>query len=69
MPIYPLYITYNQQRPNNKEVKNLYWELTNENSIVTKAHIMLNRFCNLKIKQRIMELKEDGVVNEYGENG
>ena len=40
MPIYPLYITYNQQRPNNKEVKNLYWELTNENSIVTKAHNM-----------------------------
>ena len=30
---------------------------------------MLNGFCNLKIKQRIMELKEDGVVNEYGENG
>lgn len=40
MPIYPLYITYNQRRPNNKEVKNLYWELTNENSIVTKAHNM-----------------------------
>lgn len=40
MPIYTLYITYNQRRPNNKEVKNLYWELTNENSIVTKAHNM-----------------------------
>lgn len=30
---------------------------------------MLNGFCNLKINQRIMELKEDGVVNEYGGNG
>lgn len=40
MPMYELYITYRHHYPNHKEVKDLYWELTNENSIVKKAHNM-----------------------------
>lgn len=40
MPIYPLYITYNQKFPTSKEIKALYHELTNPNSVVTKAHKM-----------------------------
>lgn len=40
MPIYPLYITYNQRRPTNTEIKELHYKLTNSNSIVTKAHKM-----------------------------
>lgn len=38
MPMYSLYITYKGEMPSNKEIKNLYFELVNENSIVTKAH-------------------------------
>lgn len=38
MPMYKLYITYKNHRPSYNEIKVLYWELTNENSIVTKAH-------------------------------
>lgn len=33
-----LYITYKGERPNNEDIKVLHKELTNENSIVTKAH-------------------------------
>lgn len=38
MPMYKMYITYQNSRPTSKEIKLLHWELTNENSIVTKAH-------------------------------
>lgn len=38
MPVYTLYITYKNERPNNSEIKRLCYELTNENSIVTQAH-------------------------------
>lgn len=38
MPMYKLFITYKNHRPSYNEIKALYWELTNENSIVTKAH-------------------------------
>lgn len=40
MPMYKLYITYKGKRPTNKEFKDLHNRLTNENSIVTKAHRM-----------------------------
>lgn len=33
-----LYITYQGRRPDNSDIKYLYWELTREDSIVTKAH-------------------------------
>lgn len=33
-----LYITYQGRRPENSDIKYLYWELTNEDSIVTMAH-------------------------------
>lgn len=38
MPIYPLYITYNLKRPTDLKIKELHHELTDANSIVTKAH-------------------------------
>lgn len=38
IPMYNLYITYKKRRPTNEEIKKLHWELTNKNSIVTKAH-------------------------------
>lgn len=38
MPNYYLYITYNGQRPTNEQIKTLYYELTNDNSLVAKAH-------------------------------
>lgn len=37
MPIYPLYITYNLKRPTDQKIKELHHELTDANSIVTKA--------------------------------
>ena len=37
--IYALYITYKGERPDNDKIKELYEELTDENSIVTKAHM------------------------------
>lgn len=40
MPIYPLYITYHNHMPTDKELKYLHKVLTDENSIVTKAHEM-----------------------------
>lgn len=40
MPIYALYITYKGKSPTSYEIKDLYHRLTNENSIVTKAHKM-----------------------------
>ena len=40
MPVYALYITYNGQRPTDQEIKTLHYELTNPDSIVTKAHKM-----------------------------
>lgn len=33
-----LYITYQGRRPDNSDIKYLHWELTKEDSIVTKAH-------------------------------
>ena len=33
-----LYITYQGRMPNKSDIKHLYWELTKEDSIVTKAH-------------------------------
>lgn len=38
MPMYDLYITYKGEAPSSDEIKRLYFELTNENSVVTKAH-------------------------------
>lgn len=38
MPAYYLYILYNDQRPSNENIKQLYYELSNENSLITKAH-------------------------------
>ncbi|MCU6767392.1 hypothetical protein OCV73_00250 [Barnesiella propionica] len=38
MPIYKLYITYKNRKPTNSEIRTLYHELTNDNSIVSKAH-------------------------------
>lgn len=40
MLIYPLYITYHRQMPTGEELKLLYNALTDEKSIVTKAHNM-----------------------------
>ncbi|MBO7280589.1 MAG: hypothetical protein J6V00_05420 [Bacteroidaceae bacterium] len=33
-----LYITYKGERPTNADIKYLHWELTREDSVVTKAH-------------------------------
>lgn len=38
MPIYALYITYNNDMPAKEELKILYKALTDKNSIVQKAH-------------------------------
>lgn len=40
MPMYPLYITYKEHMPTDKELKELYNALTGADSIVTKAHNM-----------------------------
>lgn len=37
-PKYYLYLTYKERMPTAEEIKNLYLTLTNESSIVTKAH-------------------------------
>ena len=38
MPMYNMYITYKGENPSIEKIKELHFELTNENSIVTKAH-------------------------------
>lgn len=38
MPIYYLYILYNGERPSNEKIKDLYYELSNSNSVVVQAH-------------------------------
>lgn len=38
MPMYNMYITYKGKRPSNGKIKELHFVLTNEDSIVTKAH-------------------------------
>lgn len=38
MGVYPLYITYNGERPSNDEVKELHAKMTSEYSDVTRAH-------------------------------
>lgn len=40
MPRYYMYITYKKRRPTTEEIKHLYHLLTDNNSIVTKAHKM-----------------------------
>lgn len=40
MPIYPLYITCHDHMPTDKELGFLYKALTDENSVVAKAHEM-----------------------------
>lgn len=38
MPNYHLYILYNGERPSNEKIKDLYYELSNEQSAVVQAH-------------------------------
>lgn len=48
LPKYDLYITYKNRRPENKDISQLYYALTNSESIVTKAHKM-----NVPVEQLI----------------
>lgn len=48
LPKYNLYITYNKKRPENKDIIRLYHALTDEDSLVTKAHRM-----NVPVEQLI----------------
>lgn len=38
MPMYKLYITYKGLRPTNGQISELYYELTNDTSVVSMAH-------------------------------
>lgn len=38
MPNYHLYILYNGERPSNEKIRDLYYELSNDQSAVAQAH-------------------------------
>lgn len=53
LPVYHLYITYNGQRPSNDKIRELHYKLTNDNSIVYKAHKM-----NMPLESYVMITQE-----------
>lgn len=62
-PKYYLYITYNKNRPENKDILKLYHALTDEDSIVTKAHKM-----NVPVEQLFNDSQIRNEVNARNNN-
>lgn len=70
LPIYHLYLTYNGQRPSNDKIEELYYQLTDTNSAVYKAHqlnIPFEQYADVEVAAslRIIDMRKYRKYKEW----